>query len=165
MLPAEQIKVKSIDGNIQAVGVTSKKQLSSVMFGVDDEDVIDMLLTQIKQSIPSIYNQDDAGNYAMAILLDIKPRDGMEAMLITQMVVVQSQSMEYMRRAVLPEQSEEGVDINITLATKLQRTFVQQMEALQKYRNKGKQTIQVQHVNVEAGGQAVVGNIGGRANG
>jgi len=33
------------------------------------------------------------------------------------------------------------------------------MEALNKYRTGGKQTIQVQHVNVNEGGQAIVGNV------
>jgi hypothetical protein len=38
------------------------------------------------------------------------------------------------------------------------------MEALRKHRNGGKQTVTVQHVNVEDGGQAIVGDVqsGGR---
>jgi hypothetical protein len=43
--------------------------------------------------------------------------------------------------------------------TKLARTYAAQMEALRKHRNGGKQTIVVQHVNVEDGGQAIVGNV------
>jgi hypothetical protein len=46
------------------------------------------------------------------------------------------------------------------------RTFTAQAECLNKYRTGGKQTIQVQHVNVNEGGQAIVGNVqGGGANG
>ena len=49
---------------------------------------------------------------------------------------------------------------------KLARTYATQVEALRKYRNGGKQTVTVQHVNVEDGGQAIVGNVeaGGRGN-
>jgi hypothetical protein len=42
---------------------------------------------------------------------------------------------------------------------KLARTYSMQMETLRKHRNGGKQTVTVQHVNVEGGGQAVVGNV------
>jgi hypothetical protein len=42
---------------------------------------------------------------------------------------------------------------------KLARTYTAQVEALRKYRNGGKQTVTVQHVNVEDGGQAIVGNV------
>ncbi len=50
---------------------------------------------------------------------------------------------------------------------KLARTYMAQMEALRKHRNGGKQTVVVQHVNVEDGGQAIVGNVvtGGAGNG
>ena len=42
---------------------------------------------------------------------------------------------------------------------KLARTFVLQMDTLKKYRSGGEQRITVQHVTVNDGGQAVVGNI------
>lgn len=47
------------------------------------------------------------------------------------------------------------------------RFYATQMEALRKHHNGGKQTVTVQHVNVEGGGQAIVGNVaaGGAANG
>jgi hypothetical protein len=44
-------------------------------------------------------------------------------------------------------------------------TFALQMETLKKYRSSGEQRITVQHVTVNDGGQAVVGNVntGGNA--
>jgi hypothetical protein len=42
---------------------------------------------------------------------------------------------------------------------KLARTFAAQVEALKKYRSAGEQTIRVQHVTVNDGGQAIVGNV------
>ncbi len=42
---------------------------------------------------------------------------------------------------------------------KLTRSFTNQMEGLRKYHNGGEQKVTVQHVNVNEGGQAVVGNI------
>jgi hypothetical protein len=48
---------------------------------------------------------------------------------------------------------------NIVLAIKLLRTFTMQLEALQRYRGKGQQKVTVEHVNVNAGGQAIVGTV------
>jgi hypothetical protein len=45
------------------------------------------------------------------------------------------------------------------LAMKLQRTFAAQTEALAKLRAAGKQVIEVQHIHVYPGGQAVVGSV------
>ena len=42
---------------------------------------------------------------------------------------------------------------------KLARTFTAQMEALKRYRTGGEQKVTVQHVTVNEGGQAVVGNV------
>jgi hypothetical protein len=39
------------------------------------------------------------------------------------------------------------------------RTFTAQLEALQRYRGKGQQKVTVEHVNVNAGGQAIVGTV------
>jgi hypothetical protein len=43
------------------------------------------------------------------------------------------------------------------MLNKLARTFATQVEALKKYRSAGEQTIKVQHVTVNDGGQAIVG--------
>jgi hypothetical protein len=50
------------------------------------------------------------------------------------------------------------------MLNKLARTFPAQVEALKKYRASGDQTIKVQHVTVNEGGQAIVGTVnhGGR---
>jgi hypothetical protein len=42
---------------------------------------------------------------------------------------------------------------------KLARTFAVQVETLKRYRSGGEQTVRVEHVNVNAGGQAIVGNV------
>ncbi len=41
----------------------------------------------------------------------------------------------------------------------LTRTFTTQVEALKRYRTGGEQRVTVQHVNVNEGGQAIVGNL------
>jgi hypothetical protein len=42
---------------------------------------------------------------------------------------------------------------------KLARTYAAQMETIKRYRSKGQQTVRVERVTVESGGQAIVGNV------
>ena len=100
-------------------------------------------------------------NASLASILEIDPQDSTELMLASQMVTVHNLSMEMARRALLSEQTLEGVNLNINFMTKLNRTYTAQIEALTRYRNKGKQQITVKHqnVNVNEGGQAVIGDI------
>ncbi len=42
---------------------------------------------------------------------------------------------------------------------KLAKTFATQLEALKRYRSSGEQTINVEQVQVDDGGQAIVGNV------
>ena len=49
------------------------------------------------------------------------------------------------------------------MLNKLARTFAIQVEALKKHRCGGEQTITVQRVTVNEGGQAIVGNVGSQA--
>jgi len=96
----------------------------------------------------------------------IEPKDTIESLLAAQMVATHNMAMEFSKRAMLSGQHPDAVNANVNRVTKLMRTFTTQVEALKKYRTGGKQTIQVQHVNVNEGGQAVVGNIqGGGGNG
>jgi hypothetical protein len=54
------------------------------------------------------------------------------------------------------------LDVLSNLTTKFMRTYTMQAEALTKKRRKGEQKIRVKHIHVDAGGQAVVGNISHR---
>jgi hypothetical protein len=80
-------------------------------------------------------------------------------MLCSQMVALHSQGLEYLRRTMIPEQTSDGVDSNVNRATRLLRTFAILTESLRAHRSGGKQTVTVEHVTVQAGGQAIVGTV------
>jgi hypothetical protein len=105
----------------------------------------------------SISDHIDAGNVAVAMVHAIGPRDPVEAILACQMVAAHDTAMEMLRRARISEQPSEIVDSCVTRATRLMRTVTAQVTALKDYRNKGQQTVTVQHVDVRDGGQAIVG--------
>ena len=101
---------------------------------------------------------------AAAMQAELKPRDAIEAMLITQMatthVAMTSLSQKMMDASIYDVR--EAMERSMT---RLSRTYIAQMDALKKYRAKAQQTVRVERVTVNQGGQAIVGDVshGGRA--
>ena len=75
------------------------------------------------------------------------------------MVATHSAAMECLRRAMRPSQSFAGCEQNLKHAAKLLSIYARQTDALNKNRGKGQKKVTVEHVHVEAGAQAVVGNV------
>ena len=118
--------------------------------------------------VPENANQEELEKYiqsAIALLKGIKPTNEIEGMLAAQMVATHSAAMECLRRAMLQGQTFEGRDQNLKHAAKLLAIYGHQMDALNKNRGKGQQKVTVEHVHVEAGGQAVVGHVETTPNG
>jgi hypothetical protein len=101
---------------------------------------------------------EGAVNFSLSVIKSIQPQDEIEAMLAAQMAAVHMASMSFARRLAhvetLPQQDSAEKAFN-----KLARTFTTQMEALKRYRTGGQQKVTVEHVTVQAGGQAIVGNV------
>ncbi|MDP1989472.1 MAG: hypothetical protein Q8K00_00490 [Syntrophales bacterium] len=108
---------------------------------------------QDTESMVTIYNM------AITILDEIRPRDPIETMLVAQMIGVHNLAIECIKRAMLSDQTLMGKETNVYQSTKLLRTFTQQMDTLKNYRRKGHQKVTVEHVNVNEGGQAIVGSV------
>jgi len=107
----------------------------------------------------SAEEEKDASFDTLAQLLAYKPRDVLEGMLVSQMVGTHNAAMECLRRAQIPDQTPEGRELNLKNGAKLMGLFTRQVEALDKHRNRGQQKITVEHVTVNAGGQAIVGGV------
>ena len=89
----------------------------------------------------------------------MKPQDEIEGMLCGQMIATHQAIMECYRRAAISGQTFEGWRESLNQANKLCRTYATLTEALNRHRGKGQQRITVEHVNVHAGGQAIVGAV------
>jgi len=96
---------------------------------------------------------------AVELYESLAPRDGLEGMLAIQMVGAHHAAIECLRRAGLPNQTGEGRDMNLRHAARLMGLYERQVAALDKHRGKGQQKVTVEHVHVEAGGQAIVGHV------
>src|SRR5215469_8586998 len=101
---------------------------------------------------------EDALNFMLSVVTGIKPKDQLEAMLAAQMAAIHTATMTFARRLATVETIKQQDSAERAL-NKLARTFAVQMEALKRYRTGGEQKVTVQHVSVNEGGQAIVGNV------
>jgi len=180
------IKFKPNDGERHAGNITVVDPDDPLLgaklaeaFGTTDVDAQQMLLAQVTESFdgvavvsdedPNGYDTDrllSAANRAVALLAGIAPQDELESMLAVQMIAVHNAAMRTAKLAMLTGQTFEGKRANMNYAAKMMALFTSQMEALKKYRTGGQQKVVVEHVNVNEGGQAIVGqvNTGGGGN-
>lgn len=98
------------------------------------------------------------GTFAAAMFAELKPRDAVEAMLIAQMTATHVAMTNITSRASYQSSSEIHERLERSM-TRLSRTYIAQMEALKKYRSKAQQTVRVERVTVNEGGQAIVGDV------
>ena len=96
---------------------------------------------------------------ALCRVSNIGARDVIEAMLAAQMVATHEAAMECFRRAALSEQTFVGRELGLKYGDKLVRSFAALTDALNRHRGKGQQVVRVEHVTVQAGGQAIVGAV------
>ena len=97
-------------------------------------------------------------NAVLAAIDGIRPTDEIEAMLAVQMVAAHETEMEMLRRVKQAESTPRLQKFG-SLAVKLLRTYTAQVEAIARLRRGGEQRVIVQHVNVNEGGQAIVGAV------
>jgi hypothetical protein len=145
----------------QALACSDKPELSGSASG----SFTYLLLRQACLALNHPARGDDPGMVeidrmaARRFLRGVAPRDPLEGMLATQMLGLHDAAMECLGRAAIPEQSFEGRQANLGQANKLARSFAALVEALDRHRGKGQQTVRVEHVTVNAGGQAIVGAV------
>lgn len=101
---------------------------------------------------------ESASNFALGYIDTMAPRDAAETLLCAQMAAIHQATMmmasRLNRAETLPQQDGAERALN-----KLARTYAAQVEALKRYRATGQQKVVVEHVTVNAGGQAIVGTV------
>lgn len=101
---------------------------------------------------------DERLNGLMGLAVGVRPQDEIEAMLAVQMAAIHDATMTQASRLKRSETISQQ-DSNEKALNKLARTFATQVEAIKRYRTGGQQTVTVEHVTVNEGGQAIVGNV------
>ena len=133
--------------------------------GTVDGDFVKGLLTQLGNATSQDQRPDESAiNFLLSVIKGAKPKDQFEAMLAAQMAAIHTATMRFTRQLANVETIEQQDSAERAL-NKLARTFAMQMEALKRYRTGGEQKVTVQHVSVNEGGHAIVGNVNQTAGG
>ena len=150
-------KVLQISFETDAIEIATLLQMADI--GVTDSDFHSGLTAQIACLGSQGQKTDSrASNFVLSVVRSVEPRDALEAMLATQMGAIHAATLMMARRLnhvdTIPQQDSAERALN-----KLARTFATQMETLKRYRTGGQQRVTVEHVTVNAGGQAIVGAV------
>jgi hypothetical protein len=127
--------------------------------GITDSHFFDALLVQSANASRKKGEARSADvNFTLAVMRDITPRDHVERLLAQQMATIHLATMTMAQRLGSANSIEQQSAANNAL-NKLARTFAAQVDALKRYRSTGTQKVVVEHVTVNAGGQAIVGAV------
>jgi len=134
------------------------------IFGTKNEDVADRLFSSCVNATGLMhgFKPNDVArnmNTVLAMISSLKPQDEIESMIIGRLIALNFQSMSYLGSSSNKDISTQVREMHINRSTKLFRLYNETLEALMRYRRKGTQQVIVQHVNVENGGQAIVGSV------
>ncbi len=130
-------------------------------FGTRSPDFLATQVTELSAAFRTRGNRDATEqelNAGIALVAAIAPENELEAALAVQMAGCHALTTEMIGRAAGADNLNHAQAFG-NLAIKLQRTFTGQIEALARMRGKGQQTVRVEHVTVEAGAQAIVGDV------
>jgi hypothetical protein len=162
------MKLKMVDGVLQVSFTHADTALAQILMMADLGTCDPSFWAGIQNQVAAIGSQGQTinevnSNFLLSVVRGVQPRDELEAMLAVQMAAIHQATMMMARRLnhveTIPQQDAAERALN-----KLARTYATQMEALKRYRTGGQQKVTVEHVTVNAGGQAIVGAVahGGR---
>ena len=155
--------LKVVDGQLQVDHPDTEVGIALFMeaVGTTDRAFAAGFICQVTNATGKKLDEDSMIrlNFMLSVIRGIKPKDHVEAMLACQMAAVHESTMKFFRNLAESSDDLEYRDSAERTLNKLMRTFTTQMEALKRYRSGVQQTVNVQHVNVNDGGQAIVGNI------
>jgi hypothetical protein len=154
---------KAAPRTVEVTPLEAQRGSLKALGGSNDDDFNNVLANQVIRCLwLANADQDERERQmqaAISAMFGVKPQDELEGMLAAQMVGVHSAAMECLRRAMIKDQTFEGWQAALSQANKLVRSYATLLEALNKHRGKGQQVVRVEHVTVQAGGQAIVGAV------
>lgn len=164
--PIPLVQVEKQDGvnqvNVAYAGQSEGWTLLANAMGTTSQEFLAELLSQtVHVTGQGAEANAERINFMLAAMRGIGPQDEAESMLAAQMVATHMLAMKCAAGLANPSTTATVDHMNgyASRMTKLTRTFTMQMDALKRYRTGGEQKVTVQHVNVNDGGQAIVGDV------
>jgi hypothetical protein len=114
---------------------------------------------QVAAKLPCHGISEVAVNAALAMIEAAAPQNEIEGALAVQMACTHTAAIAVLERFGGGGGTDRRVIALASAAAKLLRAFSAQVETLRRLRHGGDQYVRVEHVHVNDGGQAVVGNV------
>jgi hypothetical protein len=153
-----RVRVFRADGKLARVHPPdgeAKKWLQRLnkALGTTSSDFVNASLFQIQAACRSPWGgiSELAMNAALAIEI--------EGALAVQMACTHTAAMAVLAKLDVAFATERRVAAFGSAAARLMRAYAVQVEVLRRLRNGGQQVVRVEHVHVNQGGQAVIGNV------
>jgi hypothetical protein len=102
---------------------------------------------------------ETAVNASLAFIEGAKPQGEVECALVIQMACAHTAAMAVLARIGGAHGGDRSVTAMASSAARLLRAYAAQVEVLRRLRSGGSQLVRVEHVHVNEGGQAVIGNV------
>jgi hypothetical protein len=166
--PPVRVKVFGADGKIAKVHPPDGEpkgwwvRLNKAL-GTTSSDFVNASLFQIQSASRSPWGgiSELSMNAALAMIEAAAPRDEIEAALAVQMACTHTAAMAVLAKMDVAVATEQRIAAFGSAAARLMRAYATQVEVLRRLRNGGQQYVRVEHVHVNDGGQAVIGNVRG----
>lgn len=165
--------IKCKDNKYHAENIREKYLLSDSpahaimkdLTATNDDQLSEEIVRRVLYAMPNSESLEERVNVVFQALADCASKDSTEAKLCAQSTALYAQGMQYISKAENASLMCH-VEFYMKFAIKLLRLHNETIEALSKYRRGGEQRVVVQHVQVNDGGQAIVGSVlnGGGAN-
>jgi hypothetical protein len=129
--------------------------------GTTSSDFVNATLVQIQNAsrMPSGGISETSVNAVLAFIEAAEPKNEIEAALAIQMACTHAVTMAVLSRAGGAYGGDRHVAIMASAAARLLRSFAAQVETMRRLRNGGSQYVRVEHVHLEPGAQAIIGNV------
>jgi hypothetical protein len=152
-------KVLPPDGDADRAGWWSRLKQA---LGTTSGAFVDASLFQLQAAARLPYSgiSEIAVNAALAMIEAAAPKDEIEGALAVQMACTHTAAMAVLSSLGGGCASDRRVAALGSAAARLLRAYTSQVELLRRLRHGGQQYVRVEHVHVNDGAQAVIGNVG-----
>ncbi|WP_052435632.1 hypothetical protein [Bradyrhizobium japonicum] len=129
--------------------------------GTTSSDFVNATLMQVQNAsrLPSGGISETGVNAVLAFVEAAEPKNEMEAALAVQMACTHAVAMAVLSRVGGGHGGDRHVAMMAAAGARLLRAFATQVEAMRRLRNGGSQYMRIEHVHLEPGAQAVIGNM------
>jgi hypothetical protein len=161
-ITADAAKLYPPDGQGKVWWIQLKKAL-----GTSSSDFVTASLHQLQAAaqFPGSGISEVGINAALAFIEGFAPRNEVEAALAVQMACTHGAAMSVLARLGPAGGTQDQVCRFATAAARLLRAYTVQLEAYRRLRHGGDQFVRVEHVHINEGAQAVIGNVHAREHG